>query len=70
MWKTHALAVASLVAMTIGWVAVQTGWRRLFPSPCEPDALAGRGGCGGGGCGESCDERGSRPACGPEEGSR
>lgn len=57
------LALVLLVLMLVGWVAVQTAWRRSFPDASgERDALAGRGGCGGcrgGNCTNSCDGEGA-----------
>ncbi len=48
MWTSHALALAALVGMLAGWVAVQRAWRRVFPDAFEdPDVLAGRPSCGG-----------------------
>ncbi len=55
MLASYVTGLAALVGVTLAWVAVQTAWRRAFPEAgSDPDALAGRTGCGG--CaGRDCD---------------
>lgn len=51
MLRTYATGLTAIVVLAAAWVAVQIGWRRAFPQAgTDPDALAGRPGCGG------CDE--------------
>jgi len=58
------LGLVLLIVVLVGWVAVQTAWRRSFPDAGgELDALAGRGGCGGchgGRCTNQCDGEGDQ----------
>jgi hypothetical protein len=63
MVESYATGLAVLVLLAVAWVGVQSAWRHTFAedSP-DPDALAGRPGCGGGGCLEPCD----RGACGEQ----
>jgi hypothetical protein len=50
--ESHLTALIALAAVLALWVWVQTAWRRSFPDALDdPDALAGRPGCGG------CDQR-------------
>ncbi|MGH0037920.1 MAG: hypothetical protein ACQGVK_23060 [Myxococcota bacterium] len=52
---SDAIAIALLLAMLTGWVAVQRAWARCFPeSLTDPDVLAGRRGCDGCGCASPC----------------
>ena len=45
----YLLAALAVAAMAAVWVGVQVAWKRSFPDAfCDPDALAGRMGCGGG----------------------
>jgi hypothetical protein len=51
----HATGLAILLALLLGWLAVQRAWARVFPGPDgDPDALAGRLGCAGGSCERPC----------------
>ena len=64
MWQSYATGLTAVVLMVVGWVLVQTAWRRAFSRfGSDPDALATRTGCGGGGgcgcagvCREETDE--------------
>lgn len=68
---THLAGVAVLVALVVGWVAVQRAWARVFEDEASgPDALAGRGGCAGAGCAAACQERPCAGGSGRAEGSR
>ena len=53
MLMTYFTAIASMIAITCFWVAVQRLWRGQFPA-AEEDALANRSGCHG--C--SCEQTG------------
>lgn len=56
MIRSYAVGAIGVALMAVGWVGIQLAWRRVFPAAgCDPDALAGRGGCGG--CTESCERR-------------
>ena len=47
--STHLIAILALAAVAAIWVGVQVAWKKAFPDVfCDPDALAGRTGCGGG----------------------
>jgi len=47
--STHLIAILALAAVVAIWVGVQIAWKKAFPDAfCDPDALAGRMGCGGG----------------------
>jgi hypothetical protein len=49
MLGSYLLAVLALAVMAAVWVGVQVAWKKAFPNAfCDPDALAGRMGCGGG----------------------
>lgn len=51
---TYAGGAAAVVALVLGWAAVQHAWRRTFPERLrDGDALAGRMGCHG--CARSDD---------------
>ena len=46
---SHLLAILALAVMAAAWVGVQIAWKKAFPDAfCDPDALGGRMGCGGG----------------------
>ena len=61
MLETYATGIIAVVALALGWVAVQGAWRKAFPgATADPDVLAGRTDCHGCGCTESCDR--ARPA--------
>ena len=46
---SYLIAVLILAAVAAVWVGVQVAWKKSFPDAfCDPDALAGRMGCGGG----------------------
>jgi hypothetical protein len=43
---TYAVGVLAVVAMSVAWVAVQAGWKRVFADVAsDPDALACRPRC-------------------------
>ena len=47
--STHLIAIVILAAIAAAWVGVQVAWKRAFSDAhSDPDALAGRMGCGGG----------------------
>ena len=49
MTGSHLIAILALAAMAAVWVCVQIAWKKSFPEAfCDPDALGGRMGCGGG----------------------
>ena len=49
MTGSHLLAILALGLMAAIWVGVQIAWKKSFPEAfCDPDALGGRMGCGGG----------------------
>jgi hypothetical protein len=53
MLESYLLGAGAVVALMLGWLAVQSAWSRAFPeAAADPDVLARRGGCGAcGGCG-------------------
>lgn len=53
MVESYVTGLTLVVAMAVGWTAVQAAWRRVVPGgSCEPDALAGRSSCAG--CSSRC----------------
>ncbi|MCV9387285.1 hypothetical protein [Reichenbachiella ulvae] len=48
-----SIGIGATVAMVLGWISIQTVWKRLFEDYIsDEDALAGRrSSCQGGGCG-------------------
>ncbi len=57
MIESYLTGLASIVALALGWVAVQSAWARVFAAEAvDPDALA-RPGCQGCGCGVVCQRR-------------
>ncbi len=67
MWMSYATSLGILLALLLGWVAVQRAWRRTFAGGLsEPDALAARGGCLGCGYVAHCPKRGAEAAIGEE----
>jgi hypothetical protein len=54
MLTTYVTTVVFLVAVLLMWLGVQRLWWRAFPNASDPDALAGRLGCHGCGCTDSC----------------
>ena len=47
LWS-YVTGLVAVVGVTLAWVAVQSAWRQAFPEAGpDPDALAGRTGCGG-----------------------
>jgi len=58
---SYAVGLLGIVALAVGWVAVQRAWARAFPDAFDdPDVLAGRGGCDGCGCVTVCQRRRTR----------
>lgn len=52
---SYAIGLLGMALLTGAWLCVQLAWRRAFPEAVgDPDALAGRGGCGG--CAPGADE--------------
>jgi hypothetical protein len=48
MFESYLIGLAGIVLLSVAWLAVQSGWRKVFPSVAsDPDALAGRMGCHG-----------------------
>jgi hypothetical protein len=71
MVGTHLLALAVLLALLLGWLAVQRAWARVFrEDAAAADALAGRASCAGGGCAEVCERRPCEAGSAREEGTR
>lgn len=71
MVATHLTGLAVLIALLLGWVAVQRAWARVFHADgVDPDALAGRASCAGAGCAEVCERRPCEADGAREEGSR
>jgi len=57
MLETYATGMVAVVALAVGWVAVQGAWRRAFPERiADPDVLVGRTDCHG--CTKTCDGTG------------
>ncbi|NIV46678.1 MAG: hypothetical protein GWN46_07605 [Gammaproteobacteria bacterium] len=57
---SYALPLTLVVGVLVGWVAVQSAWRRTFGDTIrDPDVLAGRGGCGSCGCTNRCERDGA-----------
>ena len=67
---SYLIAVLAVAAMAAVWVCVQIAWKKSFPEAfCDPDALGGRMGCGGG-CksnSNSCQSKRSQGHRGEEE---
>ena len=58
MLESYAVGLVVLVAVALGWAAVQSAWSRAFPDPgADPDVLARRSDCHGCGCGLVCRRR-------------
>ena len=56
MFVEILLALTIPPLLLLGWVVVQSAWRRhFFISDVEGDVLAGRGNCGNCGCATPCD---------------
>lgn len=53
MW-VQIVSIVSLALLLIAWLAIQRAWQRAFPEAAGEDALSGRLGCRGCGCGEEC----------------
>jgi hypothetical protein len=65
---SYVTGIAVIVAVSLGWVAVQLAWRKAFPEfSGDPDALAGRMGCHGCSCTDVCEKRPSEPSDPAEE---
>ncbi|MCB1854894.1 MAG: hypothetical protein H6988_06410 [Pseudomonadales bacterium] len=63
--STYLTALAGMILISCGWLAVQRLWQRHFPGPEggeQGDALAGRSGCHGCNCEASGCEREAGPA--------
>jgi hypothetical protein len=55
MLTTYVTAAAGMVVIMLVWVGVQRIWHREFTDRrADPDALAGRLGCHGCDCTDSC----------------
>ena len=58
MLASYAVGLVGIVALAVGWVAVQRAWARAFPDAFDdPDVLAERAGCHGCGCTTVCQRR-------------
>jgi hypothetical protein len=60
--------VGLVLALMLGWLAVQRAWARAFGAE-GGDALAGRTGCAGAACARACDGRRCASGERGEEGS-
>ena len=59
MLETYATGMVAVVALALGWVAVQSAWRKAFPgTTADPDVLAGRTDCHGCERSMTCDGAG------------
>jgi len=59
MLETYATGIVAVVALAVGWVAVQSAWRKAFPGMiADPDVLAGRTDCHGCERSKTCDRAG------------
>jgi hypothetical protein len=55
---SYGLGVLGVAAAAAAWVGVQVAWRKTFSDVVsEPDALAGRTGCGVCSCTVDCEGR-------------
>jgi hypothetical protein len=55
MLLSHGLGLITIVVLVVGWVGVQSAWKKVFPAGCtDPDVLAGRMGCHGPVCSQDC----------------
>ena len=58
MLETYLLGIAAVVGLTLGWVAVQQAWGRVFPdASADVDVLARRLSCHGCGCSTVCERQ-------------
>lgn len=58
MFKTYLLTVLAIPILMMLWLAVQTGWRKLFREFLEDeDVLAGRKGCSDCSCLGACQSK-------------
>ena len=58
MISSYAVGLLAVVALAVGWVAVQRAWARAFPDAFDdPDVLAERAGCHGCGCTTDCRKK-------------
>ena len=56
--KTYLLAILLVPMLMLGWLFVQSAWRRQFPgNDSDGDVLAGRSDCGNCGCATPCNKR-------------
>ena len=70
MLTSYTTGLIGLLLVLVAWVAVQNGWRKVFPDASgDPDPLAGRLGCRGACEAESCPRRCSEPLDAAKEGT-
>ena len=44
----YMIGIGAVILVATAWLGVQRAWKRAFPeAAADPDALAGRSGCGG-----------------------
>lgn len=61
MMYSLIIGVGGVVALMLGWMAVQAIWKRLFHDQlADEDVLAGRNSCGECGCGVICQKKNSK----------
>jgi hypothetical protein len=70
MWTHYLVGALAMAVLTSVWLGVQVAWRHAFPAAStDPDALAGRTGCGtcerAADCTADCERAG--PADRPQE---
>ncbi len=58
MLEGYLLGIGVVIAVTLGWVAVQAAWAKTFPeATADADVLADRLGCHGCGCSTVCERK-------------
>ncbi|KPK16764.1 MAG: hypothetical protein AMJ62_03915 [Myxococcales bacterium SG8_38] len=68
MLHHYIIGVGAFVLLSAAWVGVQRAWRKSFPDAGDdPDALAGRPGCGDCGRSQRCHEGTDSGTCEAEE---
>ena len=64
----YIIGVGALLLLSTAWLGVQRAWKRSFPDAiADPDALAGRSGCGGCNDSKACQRRLESGACKTQE---
>ncbi|MEM7550435.1 MAG: hypothetical protein AAF363_12205 [Bacteroidota bacterium] len=58
MIHSLTIGIGSIVTLMLGWIIIQSVWRRMFKDEItDDDVLAGRSNCGNCGCGLICKKK-------------